>query len=127
MDRTSVMTAFDYSRMLESANRLMAKFGQTGAVRRPGTPTGPSYDPTPGSPTDDPARFVITAYEARDVDGTRILATDKKALVAPGSLTSAPALSDKLVEADGTAWNIVNVETLRPAETTLLWTVQIRR
>lgn len=121
------MIAFDYTRTLATANRLIERFGQLGAVRRPGTPTGPSYDPTPGTPTDDPARFVITAYEARDVDGTRILATDKKALVAPGSLPSAPALSDKLVEADGTEWHIVGVETLRPAETTLLYTCQLRK
>ena len=121
------MTAFDYTRTLATANRLIERFGQLGAVRRPGTPTGPSYDPTPGTPTYDPARFVITAYEARDVDGTRVLATDKKALVAPGTLPSAPGLADKLVEADGTVWNIVDVETLKPATTALLHTVQVRK
>lgn len=121
------MAAFDYSRPLATANRLIERFGQLGAVSRPGTPTGLAYDPTPGTPVTHPARFVITDYSSRDIDGTRILATDKKALVAPGSLTSDPALADKLVEADGTAWNIVGVETLRPAETTLLYTLQVRK
>lgn len=121
------MAAFDYSRPLAAANRSIERFGQLGAIRRPGSETGPSYDPTIGPATNDPARFVITEYSARDIDGTRILATDKKALVAPGALPSAPGLDDKLVEADGTAWNIVGVETLRPAETTLLFTLQVRR
>lgn len=122
------MTAFDYARPLSSANRLIERFGQLGAVRRPGTTTGPVfYDPTPGTPTNDAARFVITSYMARDIDGSRVLATDKKALVAPGTLPSAPGLADKLVEADGTVWNIVDVETLRPAETTLLYTLQVRK
>ncbi len=121
------MTAFDYARPLATANRLIERYGQLGAVRRPGSPSGPTYNPTPGMPVDDAARFVITDYSAKDIDGTRIKAADKKALVAPGSLPSDPTTAGLLVEANGTLWKIVAVETLRPAETTLLYTLQVRR
>lgn len=122
------MTAFDYARPLATANRLIERYGQLGAIRRTSEPTGPDYDPTPGAVVDHPARFVMIEFSANEIDGTRILATDKKALVSPGSLTIDPATTDHLVEADGTVWNIIPpVQTLRPAETTLLYTLQVRR
>lgn len=121
------MSAF-YDRILATANRLIENYGQMGAIRVPSTTTsGPSYNPTRSGPVDRPARFVITDWNAKDIDGTRIKAADKKALVAPGSLPSDPTTSDTLVEANGATWKIVAVETLRPAETTLLFTLQLRR
>lgn len=122
------MAAFDYSRPLATANRLIERYGQLGAIRRAGAATGPAYDPTPGADVDHPARFVIMDFDAKEIDGTRVLATDKKALLAPGSLAIAPTTDDRLVEADGSVWNIIPpVQTLRPAETTLLYTLQCRR
>jgi hypothetical protein len=118
---------FDYSRMVATSNRLIERFGQLGSIQRPGTPTGPSYNPTPGTPTSHAARFVITAYSSREVDGTRILTSDKKALISPGSLSIDPTMTDLLIEADGASWKIVDVETLRPAGTTLLYTAQVRK
>lgn len=120
------MTAFDYTRTLATANRLIERFGQLGAVRRPGTPTGPSYDPTPGTPTDDPARFVITAYMAREVDGTRVLSSDVKVLMAPGGLLNDPTTNDKVI-AGSTEYMIVDVSTLAPAGVAVLYTLQCRR
>lgn len=122
------MSTFDYQRPLATANRLIERYGQLGAIRRAGEASGPSYDPEAGEDVDYPARFVIIDFGANEIDGSRILATDKKALLVPGSLTIIPTTSDHLVEADGTVWNIVPpVQTLRPAETTLLYTLQVRR
>lgn len=122
------MTAFDYSRPLATANRLIERYGQLGAIRRTGAATGPEFDPTPGAEVDHPARFVLVGFEADEIDGTRVLMTDKKALMAPGSLTIEPTSNDHLVESDGSVWNIIPpVQTLRPAETTLLYTLQVRR
>lgn len=121
------MPRFDYSRPLATANRLIERYGQLGAVRRSGTPTGAEYDPTPGAAVDHDAHFAIIEFTADEIDGTRILSTDKKALLAPGSLTIAVEVTDQLVEADGSVWNIVPpVQTLRPAETTVLYTLQLR-
>lgn len=121
------MAAFDYARPLVTANRLIDRFGQTGALRRTGAATGPAHNPTKGSPTDHSARFVVTDFSNNEVDGTRVLATDKKVLMSVGSLTIEPATSDLLVEASGAVYKIAAIEPLRPAETTLMYTLQCRR
>jgi len=117
-----------YAEMAAVADDLIAEFGQLGAIRRTGTPTGPEYDPTPGATTDYPARFAVLDYEASEIDGTRVLATDKKALLAVGSLTITVALDDKLVEADGTVYKIIPpLKPLSPAGTVVMYEIQCRR
>lgn len=122
------MSAYDYSRAVATANRLLTRFGQLGAIRRTGAPSGPAYDPTPGAVVDHPARFAVMDYEASEIDGTRVLATDKKALLAVGSLTITPTLDDKLVEADGTVYKIIPpLKPLSPAGTVVMYEIQARR
>lgn len=122
------MARFDYGRPLATVNRLFDRFGQRGAIRRTIPGSGPKYDPGPSTSYDEPADMVVTDFSSREIDGTRVLATDKKIMVAPGALTSSPALSDKVVEADGTVYNIVPpIQTKRPAGTTLVYILQGRR
>ena len=67
-------------------------------------------------------------YEASEIDGSRVLATDKKVILAVGSLTITPALDDKLVEADGTVYRIIPpLKPLSPAGTVVLFEIQCRR
>lgn len=121
------MTQFDYSRSLASATRMIARYGKAGFIRRPGAVTGPAYDPTIGEPTDHPARFVVTDYATKDIDGTRVLATDKKVMVSVGSLTIAPTTSDRLVDAGGIVYNIEAVNPVEPGDTVLLYWIQARK
>jgi hypothetical protein len=117
-----------YAEMAAVADSLIAEFGQLGSIRRTVAPTGPEYDPTAGSDVDYPATFAVMDYAASEIDGTRVLATDKKALLAVGSLTISPALEDKLVEADGTVYRIVPpLKPLSPAGTVVMFEVQCRR
>lgn len=120
------MTAFDYAKTAQTALRLIERCGQTGAVRVKGS-TGPAHNPTPTPPTDHPARFVIVEFDAKDVDGTRVLATDKKALVAAAGLAVEPTPAHLLLEADSKSFTIVAVETLKPATTPVVYTCQVRR
>lgn len=122
------MTAFDYAGAKSLADSLIGDFGQLGSLRRAGAATGPAYDPTPGADVDHACRFAIIDYTASEIDGTRVLATDKKALLAVGSLTITPALDDKLVEADGTVYRIIPpLKPLSPAGTVVLYEIQARR
>jgi hypothetical protein len=91
------MATFDYSRPLATANRLIARFGQKGSVRRPGVSSGTAYSPHFAAPVSEPADFVIQGYSSKEIDGTRIRAMDMKALVAPGTLSRDPTPEDKLV------------------------------
>ena len=120
------MTAFDYSRPKATADRLIERYGQTGILRRR-TTTGPEYDPTEGDPDDHACRFVVADYEASEIDGTRVLATDKKALLAKGSLTIEPSLSDLLVESDASVYKIVGIKPLKPGSSVVMYELQVRR
>lgn len=121
------MTQFDYSRSLAAANRMIARYGKAGFIRRPGAVTGPAYDPTIGEPTDHPARFVVTDYETGDIDGSRVLATDKNVLLSVGSLTITPTTSDRLVDAGGIVYSIEDADPVEPGDTVLLYWIQARR
>lgn len=122
------MPGFDYARAAATAERLVRKFGAQGAIRRETIEGGNSYDPESGTKTttNHPAHIVLTDYSNREIDGQRILSTDRKALVEP-AIGIEPTTSDLLVTADGATLTIVNVDLLRPATTTVLYTLQVRR
>lgn len=117
---------FDYSRPRATADRLIAKFGQVGAIRRTVTTGGDPWNPGSGTTetTNYPATLVMLDYEAREVDGSLIRATDKKVLVS-ADVSVEPAESDQLV-VGGTALEIVSVKPLSPAGTVVLYEVQAR-
>lgn len=120
------MTAFDYARSKASADRLLARFGQTGAVRR--TPqTGTSYNPTDGTPVNHTAVFAVIDYSSRDIDGTRVLASDKLIIMGVGTLTITPGSKDEVVEANGGVYRIVRVAPFDPAGTPTHYEIQARR
>jgi hypothetical protein len=122
------MTAFDYSRAQASADRLLKRFGQAGYLR-PFTVAGPvPYNPSKRQGPDVAATFAVISYDAREIDGTRILATDKKALVSASGLAEAPTVKHRLVLSDGkTDYAIVDVQPIPPAETVVAWQLQVRR
>lgn len=117
-----------YAEMAAVADSMIAEFGQLGAIRRTVAPIGPDYDPAPGADVDYPAFFAVMDYAASEIDGTRVLASDKRALLAVGSLTITPALEDKVVEADGTVYRIIPpLKPLSPAGTVVMYEIQCRR
>ena len=118
------MTAFDYARSKASADRLLTRFGQTGTLRRQ-TSTGTSYNPTVTN-TDYACTFVVLDYANREVDGTRILATDKRVLLAKKSLAIEPTTADKLL-IGGVEHKLIAVKPISPGGTTILYELQVRR
>jgi len=120
------VTAFNYGRPKATADRLIARFGQAGTLRRMLPGSGPAYDPGEPSPDDYAATFAVLDFNGREIDGSRVLATDKKILLANGALAIQPTLSDKLVIGD-VEHSIINIETLAPGGTVVMWTLQVRR
>lgn len=121
------MSSFDYTKSAATATRLIGRFGAVGAIRRSATTGGNAWDPSSGTTTttDYPATMVVTDYAQKDVNGTVILATDKKVLVAPG-VAVVPGVTDTLVTPDGATLNIVNVNPLKPAGTVVMYEIQAR-
>jgi len=112
------MAKFDYSKMQSTASRLVNKFGKT-LSKRVVTNSGTEWAPTQTN-VDTSIDGVITAYGLNEIDGSLILTTDKKLLT-----TSLLELDDKVV--DGSiVYMIVSINQVQPADTNLLYKVQLR-
>jgi len=119
------MSAFDYAETKADVDELIAEFGQAITLRRYEA-GGEAYDPTAGGPYDVQVVGAVIDYALREIDGTRVLATDKKVLVAVGDATDPPTPAHRLV-VSGVEHAIVSVSTLAPAGTVVMWTLQVRR
>lgn len=98
------MTRFDYSRARATAERLIAKFGQAGAVKRI-TPPDPVYGGDPVV-TSYPATLVPMAYEARYIDGTVIQTGDMQIYISAVGLPIEPTVGD-VVTVNGADYAII--------------------
>jgi hypothetical protein len=119
------MTAFDYSRPQATASRLIARFGQTGAIVRPTLGNGPAYDPGEPTDTSHACQMVVLDYDDGERDGTLIKYGDKKVLVSVSGLTIEPKLSDK-VSVGGSSHEIMAIKPLNPGGTVVMYEIQIR-
>lgn len=113
-----------YEEMADVASDLIEEFGQTGALRRT-VNTGTPHNPTQAS-VDHACTLVVSEYKNFEIDGSRVLATDKKVLLSTASLAIEPVLSDKLL-IGGVSHSIVRVMPISPGGTTVLWEMQCRR
>lgn len=120
------MSGFDYARAKATADRLLARFGQAGSIRRIPV-TGSAHNPTKGTPANHAVNLVVIDYQQREIDGTRVLASDRRAYVSAAGLTIQPETSDLLVDAAGAPYKIVAISPLNPAGTTVLYEMQVRR
>lgn len=118
------MATFDYARSRATAERLIAKFGTAGAIRRAVT-SGPDYDPDI-TETDYLCTLVTLEYDDRDIDGTLVLSTDKKIYVSTKGLSITLEKRDSVI-ADGKAYAIERLKPLSPAGIVVFWEVQGRR
>lgn len=118
------MATFDYARARATAERLIAKFGTTGAIRR-SVKTGPDYDPEI-TDTDYACTLVTLEYDDAKVDGTLIRKTDKLIYVSTAGLSITLAESDKII-AGGEVYAIEKLKPLSPAGIVVYYEVQGRR
>ena len=122
------MAVFDYTRPKATAERLLARFGQIGAIRRVAvsddndTPWDGSDDTV--TTTDYACTLVVTEYSLRERESSLIGATDRKVLISTSGVSITPAVSDKLV-IEGAAYPIVRIDPLSPGGTVILWAAQV--
>lgn len=117
----------DYAKTTAKAQSLISRFGTTMAVRvvTPGT-----YDPATGvesgdTSTDHDCVGVMTNISQRYVDGQRVLASDKLAVIG-GSVAVRPQPGDNLV-VDDEVWTILDVISVAPAGEAIIYKLQVRR
>lgn len=131
------MTAFDYSRVLATAQRLVARYGRLVALQGvsagpadPNNPlAGPAAPPAPVSGI--PAAFVepagLRALGISAQMATLFANSTQIAVVAPVSGT--PDFTDMkfLTDSDNSVWKINVIDMLKPGETILLYFIGVSR
>lgn len=108
------MATFNYARAVQTADRLIRKFGSDGALRRMAN----NY-------AAEPIKVARLNYDQRQIDGTRIKAEDVLFYVSTvgiGDIT----VDDRILF-DGDDYEIVPpVRQLSPAGTNVYWEIQGR-
>lgn len=113
---------FNYDRATKTADRLIKKFGQAGAIMKYQAPANkgdkPTYVPQLCS-------LVILDYADNLIDGTNITAKDRQIYVSAKGPT--PTLDDRIRDAAGNVYEIrPPLGTLNPGGTVVLYDIQGR-
>lgn len=117
-----------YGEMSATARDMLREFGKPVTVT---LVTQGTYDPATSAKSHDAeiitaTKGVQTSFSLRDVDGTSILATDVRLLVAASSLARKPKPGDRVVIA-GETYGVVNSKAVEPGPVALLYAVQLRK
>jgi hypothetical protein len=112
-------TKYNYAPIAATAKRLIDKFGRT-TTRKVITNTGTEWNPTQ---TETASNLVgaFVNFSKNEIDGTLILATDKKLL------TYDEVLMTDVITDDSIDYVVKNVDTVNPGDTKIIYKVQLRR
>ena len=89
------MPPFDYAEARAVATELIAEFGAPAVLRKAGAPTGPAYDPTPGTPTFHQITVVDLEQRLKDREGSLIGETTRTLYIAAEGVE--PAKADRVM------------------------------
>lgn len=122
------MSAF-YDRARATASRLLQSYGSLVSLRR--RDPAAAYDPATGSVTSDPGTIysgyaVVADYPAKMIDGSSVLAGDKRVTLQASSTMVDPVPGD-FVAIGALEYRVVGVSNMAPAGTTIIYTLQVRR
>ena len=117
------MSAFDYSRSVATAKRLIARFGKDATLVGT-TETGDPWRPVL-TDVDATVKVAVMAYKKSEIDGTLVLSEDRKVYISTEGVSSAPAPGMKL-EIDSTRYGIVQVMPMHPGPVIVYWEAQVR-
>ena len=108
---------FDYARSAQTAQRLIARFGQSATLRQI-TNSGTEYAPTQ-TETDTAITVVDLNQKVRDASGT-LVGQSMRTLYVSTSAGVTPAKGDKVV-IGGTEHEIAQVRALAPGGVNVMW------
>jgi hypothetical protein len=120
--------AFDYDAMQTIGDDLIDNFGKTVTVRQEKSDTDKA-NPWEGK-TDDVQTYntkcaFIDIHE-KDIDGTIVKKGDRLGYISPKGESFAIQLKHQIIDGS-TTYKIMNVETINPAGTNLLYILRLRK
>lgn len=124
--------AINYASLALVAQTLLEENGRAATLIRLDTTPLDGAQPWRGtnfaSAQEVEATAVFLNYEAADVDGDLVQRGDQRAFVAQLSVEGVDLREFDLLRDDaGLEWKIVNVDTVRPGGTTLVYKLQLRK
>ena len=122
-----------YSRMQDTALRLIEKYGQTATLT---DGVAGEYDPvtgveTGGATLTQTGQLILLDYTAQEAGiinaaGSLVQQGDKKIMLAAKGLEWPPTMTTTVL-ADGLTWTIINIKSTNPAGTPLVYELHGRR
>lgn len=114
-----------YARSRDSANRLIARYGQacTLAHVTAGTVSADGASRTGDSSANTTTKVVLLDYDDKLIDGTRIVQGDRRALL---RYDAAPVIGDTIT-VGSEVLKAINVSPLNPGGTVIYYEAQVRR
>ncbi len=119
--------AFDYNQAARDAYELISEFGVAITLTLYGNEAG-GFDPIIGDELAPSADIVVNGvgvlvdYRTDEIDGTNIIQGDAKLLC---SLDGIPEIN-MIVHFNNKAWRVVDIKTLQPAGTVIMYKLQVR-
>lgn len=118
--------SFNYDKSATTARRLLTKFGQPMTLTLPDTvedgPPGVGGNVVPGRSITGVG--VKLNYQNSEIDGALIQAGDAKIILEP---TAEPPENGMTTTIDGNEWRVMDFMPLAPADTVVVYTLQVRR
>lgn len=115
-----------YTQLAAAAKREIEAKGRSVTLRSISRSYNPATDIYTPTNSDVSVIGIFTDYTQFEIDGDVILKGDKRLIIAGDSVTVAPSLEGIVID-DSLNYKIMNVETVRPAATVLLYKLQLRR
>ncbi len=127
------MSAFNYTPLKATADRLIGKYGQPVTLRIPGETTGPEYDPVVGPPTYKTLYCVEGFQEIRDQSAT-LIGQARHTLTVTADPDAIPLKSHTVAigitteQADeSSAWiEVVEIRPLAPSGVAVLYEIDVQ-
>lgn len=118
----------DYTRQVDTAKRMIAKYGEVLPITRT---SQSSYDPLTGTSTTVTTTGTITAvadnfstYDQTTRKELLVAKKSKRLFVSAASCTFAPNSGD-IITYEGEAWTVAPMDELNPGGTVILYTLAI--
>ena len=115
--------AEDWSAVAADVRAALDDVGFVATLTRPGTPTGPEYDPTPGTPTTHSLRVMQERIGLGLIDGAAVRAGDLRLMCTADGIR--PTTADR-VTVGAVDYAVVRCEPFAPGGVDLYYDLLLR-
>jgi hypothetical protein len=125
------MTGFDYEAIRDSVViPQIANFGKPATLTQPGIPTGPEYDPTPGTPVVYPITVLETGppgsgFTIMNESGSLVRSDDRWFMMSVDG-DPAPNLNGVLT-INSVDLQVISLNPVQPGSTIMFWRVRCKK